>query len=154
MTRFRLFAFVFLALVPFALLACGDDDDDGDTANGNGSDPVDASGPPLSDEEYLAVLCTGLTGYQDAILREPTAEGIAAVIEQFIADMKEVNPPEDVLNFHRAFIRYLEGGLDDPTSLTQAQPPLPPESVRERLAEKVRDVEECRYPTFLGEPAE
>lgn len=115
------------------------------------TEEVTPSGPPLSDQEYVQTLCVGITNYNEALLREPTAEGIAKVVREFSTSMKKVNSPEDLKTFHADFIQYLDDAVDDPTSLVTTTPPKPADAIRERLAKRVLDTAECKYPTFLGE---
>ncbi len=113
----------------------------------------DASPTDVDDEAYLAVLCAGLDRFSDAIQVETEEAGIAAAIEAFIEDLEAVAPPQDLSDFHAAFIEYLEDAVDDPTSPLVVAPPLPEDDVRERLAGKERSVEACREPTFFSNPA-
>ena len=110
--------------------------------------------PPsaVDDEGYLAVMCANLDRFSDAILVETEEAGIAAVIEAFIEELRAVDPPADLREFHDAFIDYLEEAVDDPTSPLVLSPPLPDDDVRERLAGKERSVDECREPTFFSQP--
>ena len=110
--------------------------------------------PPsaVDDEGYLAVMCLNLDRFSDAILVETEEAGIAAVIEAFIDELRAVEPPADLREFHDAFIEYLEAAVDDPTSPLVLSPPLPDDDVRERLAGKERSVDECREPTFFSQP--
>ena len=144
-----LLALFLLPVLPLAAACGGGDDDDEETATPTVNTEA---GPPLNDTDYLETLCTGLSNYQDALLSKQTAEEIGEVITDFADEMRAVNPPEDVSEFHLAFVSYLEAAVADPTSLVTTQPPLPDEDVRERLANKVNDIPECKYPTFLGEP--
>ena len=105
---------------------------------------------PLSDEEYLAVLCAGLERYAVAVDTETEAAGIAVAVAAFLDDLRAVAPPPDADGFHAAFIAYLEDALDDPTRPLAVAPPLPADGVRARLAGKERAVPECREPTFLS----
>lgn len=105
---------------------------------------------PLSDEEYLAVLCAGLERYAVAVDTETEAAGIAVAVAAFLDDLRAVAPPPDADGFHAAFIAYLEDAVDDPTRPLAVAPPLPPDEVRARLAGKERAVPECREPTFLA----
>lgn len=113
----------------------------------------DPSPTDVDDEAYLAVLCAGLDRFSDAIQVETEEAGIAAAIEAFIEDLEAVAPPEDLRDFHGAFIAYLEDAVDDPTSPLVVPPPLPEDDVRERLAAKESSVAECREPTFFSNPA-
>lgn len=124
-------------LLALLALACGDD----------GPPPS-----PVSDEGYLAVMCANLDRFSDAILVETEEAGIAAVIEDFIEELKGVEPPVDLREFHAEFIDYLEAAVDDPTSPLVLSPPLPGDEARERIAGKERSVEECREPTFFSSP--
>lgn len=135
------------------LAACGDDENDGATATPAASpSPAEvATGTPLTDEQYLATLCTGLANYQEATAREKTVEGIGKAVTQFEASMESVTPPDDLRTFHGEFIAYLHTADKDPTLLLTASPPKPSDSVRDRLKSKVKSVPECKYPTFLGE---
>lgn len=114
----------------------------------------DDAPPPaaVGDRGYLAVMCAGLDRFSDAIMAETEEAGIAAVIEDFIGELRAVAPPADLRAFHDAFIAYLEDAVDDPTSPLVLEPPLPDDDVRERLAEQERSVPECREPTFFSSP--
>ena len=145
-------ALALLALtIGLAIAACGGGDDD----DGDASPTVPAGDPTalpreVDDEAYLAVLCSGLESFSNAINTEPTEEGISRVIVAFIEDLEAVEPPEDVRPFHLAFIGYLQEAVDDPTRPLTTEPPLPDEDVRDRLAEKERRVDECRDATFFA----
>jgi hypothetical protein len=130
-------AFAFLT---FFLIACG-----------GGDAPKTKNPDALTDEGYLKVFCTGLTDYQDALVSKTTKEDIAKVITDYIAALKTVTPPDDLTKFHSDYIKYLQDAVADPTSLVTRKPPLPSDSVRQRLASKTTDVPECKYPTFLGQ---
>jgi hypothetical protein len=158
--RLRLIAACVVALALPVSFACsdGDDDDttpDGTTATDTASTDTATSTAPstaaLSDEEYLKVFCEGLTEYQEAIETEPDVDKIADIVRDYAAAMDEVNPPEDLVSFNDAYVAYLEEAVDDPTSLVATSPPEPDEGPRDRLAGKVDDVPECKYPTFLGD---
>jgi len=135
--RFRalLGAVLVLFLLP-TVVACGADTDSGAKTG-------------VSDEEYLKVICTGLSNFTDALLSKTTAAEIGQVIKDYIAEMKKVDPPSDVKKFHDDFVKYLEDSLSEPTSLVTRKPPLPSESVRKRLAAKEPGVPECKSPTFF-----
>lgn len=142
-----------------ATSACGGgDDDDTPTATAAGNEtPIPSITPnpdPLSDEEYLAVICSGLADYTAAIVTETTVEGIRAVVLDYIASLQAVTPPEDVQPFHDDFIAYLSAAIDSPTDLLAMPRPLPEDDVRDRLAGKENDVEECRNATYFAERAE
>jgi hypothetical protein len=144
---------VALAALPFIAACGGDGKSPSQTATNNGDEPeITPSGPVLNDQQYLSTLCVGLVNYYDALMTEPTRDGIAKVVKEFVGSMKAVNPPEDVVPFHREFIAYLSAAVDEPTSLVTVAPPKPEDSIRERLAARVNDTPECKYPTFLGEP--
>ncbi len=150
--RFLLFAVAFASL-PLIAACGGDGKSSTGTPSNNGEDAeVTPAGPPLNDQQYLSTLCVGLVNYYDALLTEPTREGIAKVVKEFIVSMKSVNPPADVAPFHKDFIAYLNAAVDEPTALVTIAPPKPAEPIRERLAARVNDTPECKYPTFLGEP--
>lgn len=137
-----------LAAVALAFAACGGGDNDNNSSNGGDSEEATASGEPLSDEEYLRVFCTGVTNYRNALNTAPR-EGLVDVIEEYIDSMRAVTPPEDAQGFHDEFIGYLEEAVEEPTFLVTRDPPRPPDDVRERLASKTSDIDECEYPTFL-----
>ncbi|MCC7364035.1 MAG: hypothetical protein IT303_06655 [Dehalococcoidia bacterium] len=142
------------ALLPPVLLvaaACGGGDDDETADGGDGGGDSQATGTPLSDTEYLKTLCSGLTAYQESVLSTPDPDEIAKVVEDFAADMKAVTPPEDLQDWQAGFVKYLEDAVEEPTSLLTTAPPMPDDDVRQRLANKVPEVPECKYPTFLGE---
>ena len=140
--RLRLLLLGPALLVPAAFLACGDSNDD----PGSG-------GETSSDEEYLAVFCAGLTKYQETLVSATTETQIGDVIKGYIDELHEVAPAEGLQEYHSQYIGYLEDALRDPTSLVTRKPPLPPEDARERLSAKAKTVEQCKYPTFLDQPA-
>jgi len=137
MRRFAVFAS--LVAVPALLFAaCGDE-----APEGGGSD-----------DDYIRAICVGTSEYADAIVSKTTAEEIAAVTRQFITEMRSLNPPADLRDYNDDFIEYLQGGLDDPTSLLTVSPPEPPDEPRRRLAALEPTITECKEATFftrLGE---
>jgi hypothetical protein len=138
-----------LAAAALFLAACGGGGGSNSTPTPTPtSEAPTPAGPPLSDEEYLRVFCTGVTNYREALNTEPR-EGLVRVVEEYVASMRAVSPPADIAEFHAAFIRYLEDAVAEPTALITRQPPLPPDEARSRLADKARSIDECRYPTFL-----
>lgn len=150
--RVLLLAAAFAALPVIA--ACGGDGNGATNRDSNNGDDAGAtpSGTPLSDQDYVRTLCIGLVKYQDAILTEPTRDGIATVIKEFAASLRKIKPPEDAAPFHQEFLAYLNAAVDEPTSLVTKAPPRPAEAIRERFVKRVTDTPECKYPTFLGEP--
>lgn len=147
-----------LLLLPFALVACGGSGDSDPTQIPSSSPPPDTSPAPspvaVDDEGYLAVVCSGLSAFSDAVLVAKTADEISAVVRQYIADLQQIAPPEDVAPFHRDFIQYLSDSVDEPTVLLTSPPPLPEQSVRQRLAGKESTVSECRNLVLFGEREE
>lgn len=136
-----------LLAVPL-LAACGDD-------GGKAGSPTGAAAgaTPLTDKEYLAVFCKGVSDYYEAVNTQPTADGIAKVVKAYIASLQGVEPPADLKDYQAEYIKYLQDAVNDPTRLLTQKPPLPAESVRSRLAGEAKDVAECKYPTFLGTPS-
>jgi hypothetical protein len=142
MTKLALGAFVMFSVL---LIACG--------GGGGGDDTAPAAAPPtpsaVDDAAYLAIMCAGLDAFSDAIDTATNVDAIAAVIEDFIAELQAVSPPADIAEFHEAFTNYLIEALDDPTSPLIVPPPLPDDDVRERLADLEDDVAACKSPTFF-----
>ncbi len=136
---------VLLALPLLALAACGDDGDD---------DPPAANGGTGTDEEYLKAICSGTSEFSNALITKTTAEEIAQVIEDFIADMNAANPPADLVEYNTEFVKYLEDSLAEPTSLVTRQPPLPSDDIQRRLAGKEISVDECKDGTFFSRELE
>lgn len=132
------------------LAACGGDSS---PRNGGGGNGGSASGGG-SDEDYLRVICAGSVEFSNALVRETTVEGIARTIEEFIANLKEADPPADLTGFHQELLDYLETSLDDPTSLAVKPRPQPPEEARERLAAKEDDLPECDEVGYFTPPAD
>ena len=150
-----------LSLVPLLLMACGgggDDDAETPTATSPVSTPEPGTTPTtpvaVDDRAYLAVICSGLEEYTAAIIREQTVEGIQEVVVAYIASLQAVIPPDDVAGFHSAFIAYLSEAVESPTDLLTSPRPLPPDDVRERLADLENDVPECRDARFFSEREE
>lgn len=145
------------------LVACGGDDGAEDDpiptntlAAGETAAPTPGGTPvgPLTDEEYLAVVCSGLEEYTAAVLRERTVEGLSAVVQDYVASLQGVLPPADLEDFHSRFIDYLLAAIESPTDLLAIPRPLPEEDVRERLAGKEDDVPECADARFFSEREE
>jgi hypothetical protein len=159
-SRIRLLAA--LSLAPLLVIACGGggDADDGETPTATstastvepGSTPV--TPVAVDDRGYLAVICSGLEEYTAAIIREQTVEGIQEVVVAYIDSLQSVIPPEDLAGFHAAFIAYLSEAVESPTDLLATPRPLPPDDVRERLADLENDVPECRDARFFSEREE
>lgn len=155
-------ALVAFVLVAGMVAACGGGDtEDSPTATPTeGSQPTGTAGAsitpvgPLSDREYLAVICSGLEDYTAAIIRERTEEGIRTVVLDYIASLQGVLPPADLGEFHQSFIAYLTAAIESPTDLLATPRPLPPDDVRDRLAAIENDVPECRSAKFFGEREE
>ena len=137
------------ALLAAATLACSGDSKPR-ASNTDPGEVVIATGTPVTDEAYLAVFCTGATHYQEAVNTERTKEGLARAVQDYSSEMAKLVPPEDLRAFHGSFIKYLNDAVSEPTTLLTKAPPLPPESVRSRLAGKTSNVPECKYPTFLS----
>lgn len=144
--RFRMFL---LMLMPLALIAvaCGGG------SSGKSTPTSSASGPALSDEAYLKVICTGTENFSNAVISKTNPADIAAVIKDFSGSLKAVNPPSDLQTFHQQFIKYLDSAVNEPTSLITTAPPEPSDSVRQRLAAKESQVPECKDPTFFDTKA-
>lgn len=134
------FACAVLLCVSLLAAACGGDDADGDAL------PT-PSGPPLSDAEYVQSLCDAIKTWNDATLTKSTADELRTVLDEFVKDMKLVNPPVDARPFHAGFVKYLEDARSDPTLLITREPALPEEPVRNRLAEAERNAT-CVAPVF------
>lgn len=137
MARLPLFAVCSVAAFALLVAACGSDD----------SKPV---GDASTDEQYLKVICTGLSNFSDALVSKTSSDEIAKVIKEYIASLKPVTPPQDLEKFHKDFQKYLQDALDDPTSLVTKTPPLPADEVRRRIASKEANVPECRNATFFS----
>jgi hypothetical protein len=148
--RFAQLGLVSCVLSALLFTACG-----GGEGNGNGTATrpraATPSGPAVSDEAYLKVICTGLVTYQDSLLAAKDVDAIRKVITDYAESMEAINPPEDLQTYHADFIKYLRDSEKDPTSPVTTSPPRPENAARERLAGKVTSVPECKYPTFLGE---
>ena len=129
------------------LVACGGGSDSKSTPK--------ASGPVLTDEQYLRAICTGTKNFSDALISKTTAAGIGEVVTSFKTEMQSLNPPADLQDFNAQFVKYLEDSLKDPTSLLTRKPPAPPSKVRDRLVSKEANVPECHgQETFFDAQAE
>lgn len=115
-----------------------------------GGDSSKPSGNELTDEQYLAAICSGTSRFAEALVTKTKAEDIAQVIRQFSADMKALNPPADLKSYTGQFVKYLDDAVADPTSLVTRTPPLPSKDVRDRLATKETSVPECKSGTFFS----
>jgi len=122
-------------------------------ACGGGSAKPTPVGPALSDEDYLKVVCTGLSDFSAALLTKTKPEDLSQVIKDYIASLQKVQPPAGVEQFHQDFIKYLEDSIADPTSLVTKTPPLPSGSVRQRLAAVEIQTSECKDAKFFTRPS-
>ena len=113
-------------------------------------DDAKPAGDASTDEQYLKIICTGLSNFSDALVSKTSSDEIAKVIKEYIASLKPVTPPQDLAKFHKDFQKYLQDALDDPTSLVTKTPPLPSEDVRRRIASKEANVPECKNATFFS----
>jgi len=147
---------VLLAIVGLVTTACGGGDDDAtpSAVSPSPTAPASTAARDVTDEEYLAVICSGLDGFWFALNNARTVEEIRGTVQDFIANLEVVLPAPDVRPFHTDLLAYLEEAIDEPTQLATAPRPLPEESVRERLAGKEEDVAECDDLTFFAERPE
>ena len=130
-----------VALLPFAIafaVACG------------GDDAPTASANAVTDEAYLKAVCAGSSSFSQALLTKSKPEEIGQVIKEFSASMKALTPPDDLKDYNQQFTKYLDDAVADPTSLVTRTPPLPKQSVRERLSAKESSVPECKDGTFFS----
>ncbi|MGE0598011.1 MAG: hypothetical protein AB7J35_12715 [Dehalococcoidia bacterium] len=128
----------------FVLGACGNDNKSDETPTAT------LAGGTGTDEGYLAAICKGTSDFSNALISKTTADEIAGVIRDFIAQMKQANPPADLVQYNADFVKYLEDALSDPTSLVTRNPPLPSKDIQRRLAAKELSVEECKDGTFFS----
>lgn len=135
---------VFLPVLLLIGAACGDDGDKKTTTTSGGN-----SGPVMTDEEYLKAICGGVQQLSDALLTKTNVEDITKVVKDFSASMKALNPPADLQQYNQDFTKYLDDTTSDPTQLLTKAPPLPSDSVRQRLSSKESNVPECKKPTFF-----
>lgn len=125
--------------------ACGggDSGDGTPTPDPGATQPTRPAGRDVTDEEYLAVICTGLDDFWYALNNARSVEEIRTVVRKFIANLEAVSPAPDVRPFHAELLAYLSDSIDEPTQLATAPRPLPADIVRTRLAEKESRVAEC-----------
>src|SRR5215211_2189656 len=97
--RIRIFLGVAVLPLFVAIAACGDDD----APKGGGSD-----------EDYLRAICMGSQDFSNALLSKTTPDEIADVIRDFIENMKNTNPPADLVKYNEEFVEYLEDAVDEP----------------------------------------
>lgn len=129
------------ALLPLSValaVACG------------GGDAPKASPNAVTDEAYLKAICSGSATFSDALLTKTKPDEIGQVIKAFSASMKALTPPDDLTDYNLQFTKYLDDAVADPTSLVTRTPPLPKQSIRDRLAAKESSVPECKDGTFFS----
>jgi hypothetical protein len=119
-------------------VACGDDD---------ATPPTDR--PAGTDEDYLRAICIGTSNFSNALLSKTNPDDIATVIKDFIAQMKALNPPADLVKYNDEFVKYLEDSVNEPTSLVTRPPPLPSSDVQRRIAALEPSIPECKDGTFF-----
>jgi len=122
------------------------------SACGGGSAKPTPVGPAVSDQDYLNVICTGLTSFTDALVSKTRPEDLTQVIKDYIASLQKVQPPAGVEQFHQDFIKYLQDSIADPTSLVTKTPPLPTGTVRQRLAAVESQTPACKDAKFFTRP--
>jgi hypothetical protein len=119
--------------------ACGRD--------GEAEPPV--QGTPVSDEEYMTALCTGLQDFSSALIGAEPADELTRIIQDYAATMAAIVPPRDISKFHVEYVAYLEAAEREPLLLVGGSPPLPPPAARARLVAVERDIDSCRTPTYF-----
>lgn len=142
---------IVLAVLPVLLLlgsACGDDGGSKSTTA-----PGNNAGPTLTDEAYLKAICVGVQQLSDALLTKTNVQDITKVVKDFSASLKALNPPADLQKYNSDFTKYLDDTTSEPTQLLTKAPPLPSDSVRQRLASKTSDIPECKDVKFFNLPA-
>lgn len=117
-----------------------------------GNNPSKPPANAISDEAYLKAICSGSSRFSEALLTKTKPEEIGQVIKDFSATMKALTPPADLKDYNQQFTKYLDDAVADPTSLVTRNPPLPAQSVRDRLAAKESSVPECAAGTFFSRP--
>jgi hypothetical protein len=139
--RFRT---LLLTLLPLALFAaaCGG-------GSAKSTPTASAAGPAISDEAYLKLICVGTSNVSNAVIGQTSAEGISNVIKDFRDSMKAINPPADLREFQTQFVSYLDAAVANWGVVVNQKPPVPSDSVRQRLASKEPQVPECKDPTFF-----
>ncbi len=145
-------AVALLAGLVAVFAACGGD---GGAAPVGADASASPSVTPMTDQEYLKAICTGVQSFSDALVSKSNADDIAKVIRDFSASMKALNPPPDLRQFNTDFGKYLDDAVKDPSALLTRQPPLPSDSARKRLTSEESNVAECKSPSFfdLGGPS-
>lgn len=146
----RAAAFALVSLVALLLVACGGGDDAASPTPTATPAGADRGGPPLSDEQYLEVICSGLADYTATLLTASNVDEIRGVVQEYIESLEAISPPEDVAGFHAQFIAYLTEALEDPTALVATPRPLPPDDIRERLAGLESSVPACDDATYFA----
>lgn len=133
-----LFVYALLPLAIALAVACG------------GEDAPKTPPNAVTDEAYLKAICSGSANFSDALLTKTKPEEIGQVIKAFSASMKALTPPDDLKDYNQQFTKYLDDAVADPTSLVTRTPPLPKQSIRDRLAAKESSVPECKNGTFFS----
>ncbi len=173
----RIAAFVAMACLAAALLAgCGGD---GATATPT-QGPTPTRGPATEDDRaYAKAICEAFDHYLTSLGAESQRDpqlfadqkkllAVAApILATFEKDLKKANPPRDMANFNKALVdkvsviakKAKSGQLVSSQELAGIAKgaPLPPETVRTRLAEAAASVPECQQSggmeALFGAPA-
>ena len=142
--------------------------------------PTPTRGPATNDDRaYAKAVCGAIGRYLGSFNAEtqknPQLFGdqkkllavAAPILATFEKDLKKANPPKDVANFHKALVDKVTAiakkAKDGQVVSTQELggitkgAPLPPETVRARLAEAAQGIPECQQSggmeAFFGAPA-
>ena len=151
--RFPLFrtasAFAVVVLAGFGAAACGGDD------GGGGSDA-----------EYVSAVCGAVLQFQDDFTEviegatgdETTEEAVELFVEpleNYVANLKEANPPEDIEGYHSEVVQTTEDALNrvkEENSLDAlndvGEPEPPSEEIQARLESAAAEDENCQEADF------
>lgn len=105
----------------------------------------------VSDEQYLAIICTGLDRFSSSLVQADTEDELVNVIQDYIGSLEEIVPPVGAEEFHEEFIDYLRASMDEPGELVTRPRPVPEDDVRNRMAHAEGNVEECQDLAFFAE---
>lgn len=137
-----LFAFAVAAVVVL-MTSCGGDGDSGKKT------PSVLAGTPVSDADYLGMICRGSNDFIVAINSNPDVNAIRKVVESWKQEVEQTTPPDDLRDWQADFVAYLGVVAGEPTKGLTQSPPLPPDDIRQRLVSHRSEVPDCQGRTFL-----
>lgn len=98
-----------------------------------------------ADRDYLKAFCGAIDDFSDALV---TGE-VTTALDSLGAELRAIDPPASLDEFHSAFIEYVREVSSDSASLATSKAPKPGTEVRVALTAFESDIDECWDPSYF-----